>query len=142
MNRRRLARCLILAAGALSLANGARAQSVTTYHNGNDRHGTYIVPGLTASAAATMHVDSGFDGRVTGSVYAQPLYWQPPGQAGRVSVATEANSVAAREADRGTAIWQTRLPAPAPHSALGCGNIAQEGVTGTPAMDPQTGTIN
>ena len=140
MTKRQPPRRLILAI-ALFATGQAAAQSVTTYHNGNDRHGAYVVPGLTAAAAAGMHLDRGFDGRVSGSIYAQPLFWQPAGRAGRVIVATEANVVAALDAARGTPVWQTHLPAPAPLSAFGCGNIAQEGITGTPAIDPQSGTI-
>ena len=138
---RRHAGCLALGIIALFGAGAARAQSVVTYHNGNDRHGAYVVPGLTGSAAAGMHRVAGFDGRVAGSVYAQPLFWQPSGKPGRVIVATEANTVESLDEDRGTPVWQARLPPAAPLSALGCGNIDQEGVTGTPVIDPQSGTI-
>ncbi len=136
---KRIGGCLAIAAWLA--AGAASAQSVTTYHNGNDRHGAYVVPGLTAAAAGGLHLDAGFDGRVSGSVYAQPLFWQASGEAGRVIVATEANTVEALDAERGTPVWRTRLPRPAPLSALGCGNIEQEGITGTPAIDAESGTI-
>ena len=141
MTHRRLLKTMTLAAVAVVGAAQAHAQSVTTYHNGNDRHGAYVVPGLTAATAAAMHRDDKFDGRVAGAVYAQPLFLQAPGQHGLLIVATEANTVEALDAERGIAACQARRPAPAPHSALGCGNIEQEGVTGTPVIDPQTGTL-
>jgi hypothetical protein len=134
-----------LAFAALLWAGGAGrsiAESVTTYHNGADRHGAYVVPGLTEAAAANMHLDPAFNGAVSGNVYAQPLYWKPAGtRAGRVIVATESNVVEALDADAGTVVWQTQLPPPAPLSALPCGNINPEGVTGTPVIDPASGTI-
>ncbi len=132
---------VLLASTTLALGV-AQAQSVTTYHNGNNRHGLYVVPGLTTAAAANMHRDTGFNGAISGNVYAQPLYWQPSGASvGRLIVATENNVVEALDANAGTPVWTAHLPAPAPLSALGCGNINPEGITGTPAIDPSSGTI-
>ncbi len=127
---------------ALAASGTAAAQSVTTYHNGINRHGEYVVPGLTAAMAAGMHMDTAFHGAVTGNVYAQPLYWQASaGAPGVVIVATEANEIDALDANTGALVWRTQLPAPAPNSALQCGNINPEGITGTPAIDPASGTI-
>jgi hypothetical protein len=132
-----------LAATAMALFTGhAAAQSVTTYHNGLNRHGEYTVAGLTAATAANMHRDTTFDGTVSGDMYAQPLYWKPSGATtGQVIVATESNVVEALDDTTGKVTWQTQLPAAAPLSALQCGNINPEGVTGTPAIDPASGTI-
>ena len=131
------------AALAVSLAAcSAAAQSVTTYHNGINRHGEYGVPGLTAATAATMHQDSAFNGTFTGDVYAQPLYWQPTAHTvGTVIVATETNLVEALDANTGTLVWSTQLPAGPANNQLQCGNIPIEGITGTPAIDPATGLI-
>ena len=128
---------------ALALVAGtASAQSVTTYHNGINRHGEYTVPGLTAATAASMHQDTAFNGTFSGEVYAQPLYWQASANTvGNVIVATEGNLVEALNAGTGAAAWSTQLPAGPSSSALQCGNIPIEGITGTPAIDPATGLI-
>jgi len=125
----------------LGLAGPAAAQSVVTYHNSQTRHGDYTVPGLTKAAAATMALDSGFNGVVSGAVYAQPLYWAPKGGAAELVVATENNIVYALDPDTGAVLWSRSLPSPAPQNELGCGDINPEGVTGTPVIDPQSGTL-
>jgi outer membrane protein assembly factor BamB len=120
----------------------ANAQSVLTYHGTSNRYGAYIVPGLTDATAANMHLVSGFAGAVNGAVYAQPLYWQPPhARTGQVIVATETNAVYALDGVTGAVVWQTQLGAAVPHSALPCGNINPEGVTGTPVIDAPTKTL-
>lgn len=125
-----------------ALPGAALGQSVATYHNSPDRSGLYTVPGLTLAAASKMHRDARFKATVSGNVYAQPLYWQAPGEStGVLIVATESNLVYALNATTGAVVWQTKLAPPAPLSALGCGNIDPEGVTGTPVIDPATGTL-
>jgi hypothetical protein len=120
----------------------APAQGVTTYHNSNDRHGAYVVPGLTAAAAAGMHVDPNFHASVSGDVYAQPLVWQPAGGgAARLIVATTANVVQALDAVTGAAVWSTSLPPAVPLRQLPCGNIDPMGTVGTPVIDPASGTL-
>jgi len=120
----------------------AAAQSVTEYHNGIDRHGAYVMPGLTKQAAGRMHMDAGFSATVPGNIYAQPLFWQKAGAAtGEVIIATEADVVEAVNAATGAALWRQTLGSPVPLSALPCGNIDPEGITGTPAIAPDSGTI-
>ena len=132
----------LAAAVCFLVAHQAAAQSVTTYQNSINRHGEYVVPGLTASAAANLRRDTAFDGAVCGHVYAQPLYWKPPGAAsGRVIVAPESNMVEALDDTTGKIVWETKLAAPARLRALDCGNINPEGITGTPAIDAASGTI-
>jgi hypothetical protein len=129
--------CLLLAAAA-----PAAAENVTAYHNGIRRHGAYVVPTLTLQAAATMHVDTAFKGAVTGNVYAQPLFWRASGvKPGEVIVATESNVVEALNSATGAVLWSTTLGTPVPLSALPCGNIDPEGITGTPVIDAATGTL-
>lgn len=133
-------------AALLSLVLGAPAAafaaSVPTYHNTNNRHGLYVDPGLTAAAAAAIHLDNNFHPALSGQVFAQPLYWRPAGaKAGLLVVATGNNTVYGLDADNGAIVWQQQLPAPAPRSQLSCGNINPEGVLGTPVIDPATGTL-
>jgi outer membrane protein assembly factor BamB len=133
---------LLMTLALLALSRAAPAQSVLTYHNGNARLGDYVVPGLTASAAASMHIDSGFVASFTGNVHAQPLYWQTKADpTGEVIVVTESNTVLALNASTGATVWQTQLAPPAPLSAFPCGNINPEGITGTPVIDGSTGTL-
>jgi outer membrane protein assembly factor BamB len=131
----------IFALALVAASSRSSAQSVTTYHNGNTRHGTYVLPGLTLANAARMHLDTGFNGLVSGNIYAQPLFWQPKGSAGEVIVATESNTVVALNAGSGGVIWQTSLGAPVPLSDLPCGNINPDGITGTPVIDPAHATL-
>jgi hypothetical protein len=119
----------------------AAADNVVTYHNSPTRHGTYIVPRLTPAAAAGMHVDANFDGKVDGHVYAQPLFWHPPGGKALVIVATESDVVAALDARTGTTLWKNKLGEPVPLKSLPCGNIDPDGITGTPVIDPAAGVL-
>jgi hypothetical protein len=122
-------------------ATTAKAQSVVAYHNGSNRSGLYTVPGLTVAAASTIHLDSAFSASFSGNVYAQPLYWAPNGGPKLLIVATESNTVYGLNADTGAQVWKTQLTASGRLSALGCGNIDPEGITGTPVIDPATGTL-
>lgn len=128
---------LAIAAGRPSLAAGG-----DSYHGGPDRSGRYIVPGLTWTRAAGARLDPGFDGRVQGHVYAQPLYWRPPGAAhGRLIVATEDNFVQALDALSGREVWRRSVGPAVARAALPCGDIDPLGITGTPAIDERTRTV-
>ncbi len=128
-----LAATLLAALPSLSVAN----DSVVTYHNGNLRHGLYVVPSLNLAAAANMQRDKKFKATIDGHMYAQPLFWKPKGaRRGLVIAATESNNVYALDEASGDVVWQQSLGAPAAHSELGCGNIDPVGVTGTPVIDP------
>ena len=138
MNRTALATLGLLAVAPAYAAD----QGVLTYHNTNSRHGLYGVPGLTAAAAATVHFDTKFKAGFSGNVYAQPLYWKPAGASvGLLIVATEGNLILGINADTGATVWQTQLATPVTSGELPCGNISPEGVTGTPVIDPATGTV-
>ena len=118
------------------------AASVTSYHNDPARDGVFTTPGLSWQAASSLHVDDGFHGAVNGAVYAQPLYWHPPGAAhGLLIVATEADEVDALDADTGRTVWRTRLGRPVPLTQLPCGDIDPLGITGTPVIDAAQGTV-
>jgi outer membrane protein assembly factor BamB len=140
--RRRLRRVLMLLIATVAGVGAAAAQSVVTYHGAADRSGLYVAPALTWAKSASVRLDTSFDATVDGAVYAQPLYWVPPGGgAARIIVATEHNNVYALNARTGKQIWETSLGTPVPLSALPCGNINPMGVTGTPTIDPTTGIV-
>ena len=125
---------LVLAAAAPS-----SAQLVTTYHGSFERTGNSVVPQLTWERARQVHLDPSFAARFSGHLYAQPLYWQPPGPAGaELIVATENNTVDAIDAAAGRTIWARSLGPPVPLSAQRCGNIDPLGITGTPVIDPSS----
>lgn len=135
-------RTLTLAALLSGISCACAAQSVVTYHNSLTRHGEYVVPGLTLSAAAGLHLDTQFSAKLNGHIYAQPLYWLPAGsKSGELIVATESNHVYALSAKTGATIWDTKLKASVPLSELPCGNIDPSGITGTPVIDPSAGVV-
>jgi PQQ enzyme-like repeat protein len=120
----------------------ARAQSVTNYHGGPTRSGAYVMPGLTWERARGVHIDPSFDGRVEGHIYSQPLLWQSPKTNRKLLlVATEDDVVYALDANSGKVAWQKSLGRPAKSSELPCGNIDPLGITGTPVIDDDKGTI-
>jgi outer membrane protein assembly factor BamB len=137
MNMRVWALAIALAA----LPEWAAADNVVTYHNTPDRHGAYTIPGLTLPAAAAMHLDAGFHASVQGHVYAQPLFWHPAGGRALVIVATESDVVQALDATTGAQVWEAKLGAPVALSALPCGDIDPDGITGTPVIDPKAGSL-
>ena len=155
----RAAAIAVILAGSLLSAHPVRAQvSVSTYRNDNARMGqnpneTFLNPSnVNPSTFGKL-----FSYPVDGYVYAQPLYVPNvdiPGQ-GRhnvVFVATEHNSVYAFDADKPGAgpLWAASFidPAPAhgitpvPHGDVDADDVVPEvGITGTPVIDEQTGTL-
>jgi len=120
----------------------AAPADVLTYHADAARGGHYQADGLTWAAAAHLQPDPGFDGRVPGHIYAQPLFWQAQqGGPELVIVATEDDVVAALDATSGQIVWQTRVGAPVPATALPCTNIDPLGITGTPVIDPARNAV-
>lgn len=132
----------LLSQTAAADAATAAAANVATYHADAARSGHYAAAGLSWAAAAHLQPEPGFDGRVPGHIYAQPLVWHPPrGGPGLVIVATEDDVVAALDAASGRMVWQTRLGTPVPATALPCSNIDPLGITGTPVIDPDRGAV-
>ncbi len=126
----------LVVAGLWSAVLPTNAQvNVTQHHNHDSRDGLYIDPAFTLSAAATLTRDLGFNGTITGNVYAQPLYIENgPGGRAMVIAVTESNNVYALDAADGTVIWQRNVGPPV-SSGLPCGNISPLGITGTPVVD-------
>jgi outer membrane protein assembly factor BamB len=116
---------------------------------------------LTATVLAPQNVGVNTFGRlfttvVDGQVYAQPLYdsgvnitaGPSPGVHDVVYVATEHDSLYAIDAHSGSVLWQDSFINPAagvttvPSSDTGANDMAPEiGITGTPVIDPGTGTL-
>jgi hypothetical protein len=139
---KRWERALAFALASLALVSSAAAQSVLTYHGRSDRHGNYPMPALSWEAARSLRLDAGFTPRFEGHLYAQPLYWRPPGAAtGLLIVASESNIVTAIDAATGNTVWTRSLGRPVPLSAFGCGNIDPLGITGTPVIDEASGSL-
>ena len=145
--KRSFSTCLLVALIALvgpSFSSGAEAagKSVLTYHADPGRSGNFIVPSLTWDRASSLQLDGNFRPRISGHVYAQPLYWRgSESSSGVLLVATEDNIVHAIDAVSGEERWQRLLGKPVPRSSLSCGNISPLGVTGTPVIDASTEAI-
>lgn len=125
-----------VALSAVGLAASCHGQSVLTYHGAVERSGNFVVPALTWERARNARLDPGFQPRFSGHLYAQPLYWHPPGTpAGVLIVATEDNGVHAIDMRSGNEIWARSVGPPVALSTQPCGNIDPLGITGTPVID-------
>jgi len=110
-------------------ANGRDASGWTTYHGNNSRSGYVTSPEVCPKEGWKSQT-------LDGEVYAEPLVYD-----GMVLVATENDSVYSLNATSGLLLWRTNLGSPMPGSALPCGDISPNGITGTPVIDPATDTI-
>ena len=133
----------------------ASAADVLTYHNDNARTGQDLAETiLNPSNVNSTDFGKVFTDAVDGAIYAQPLYMANvtiPGQGVHnvVFVATENDSVYAFDADNpGPALWHDSFINP----AKGITSVPttqswqldmdpQVGITGTPVIDPTTGTL-
>jgi hypothetical protein len=110
--------------------------NVTQEHNNLSRDGLYIDAAFTLGNAPNLARDMGFDGTISGHVYAQPLYIEGGPNGAMVIAVTESNNVYALHADTGTVIWsRTDIGTPAPEGSPCPGNIMPVGITGTPVVD-------
>lgn len=129
---------------ATSIASRAdpRSRSILTHHGHLDRSGNFIVPALTWERARSLRLDENFRPRVSGNVYAQPLYWRgPESKSAIILLATESNVVYAIDADTGAEVWKSSLGRTVARASLPCGNIDTLGITGAPVIDEATEAI-
>jgi uncharacterized repeat protein (TIGR03806 family) len=147
----------------------AAAVSVLTYHNDNARTGANTNETLLTPANVNTNTFGRlFTNNVDGYIFAQPLYvpnLSIPGQGVHnvIFVATEHNSIYAFDADgnggaNGGVIWQTNLGVSAISVFTNGASMTSEfgdrynnhqftdltpevGITGTPVIDPATGTL-
>jgi PQQ-like domain len=140
---RMLFSCVLAAALSMGVAAAQQpTQSVLTYHGALDRSGLFVVPGLTAERARSLHLDTAFDAKIEGRTYAQPLFWLPKGTThGLIIVATENDTVYALDALSGAQVWKRVLGEPVRQGDLPCGNIFPLGVTGTPVIDEANAAV-
>lgn len=133
---------LAIALSAIGSVRAADDRSILTYHGAPNRSGNFVVPALTVERARGTHLDGGFQAKLSGHLYAQPLYWRETAiSAGIILAATENNEVQALDAASGRQLWSRSLGPPVSRADLGCGNINPLGVTGTPVIDPATQAI-
>jgi hypothetical protein len=146
-------RAVVLLA-ALALATLAWAQRVTTSQYDNARSGANLhETTLTPRNVKVQHFGKVFTLHVDGDVYAQPLFLggvEIPGK-GRhdvLFIATEHDSIYAFDAygNPSTPLWQASFLkdglTPVPARDANCPFISPEiGITSTPVIDPDTGTL-
>jgi len=135
----------------ITVPGASAGLNYTTWKNDNWRTGqqlqeTILTPGNVNSA----HFGVLFSQPVDGYVFAQPLYLSHLSIAGGthnvVFVATEHDSVYAFDADKSASpLWHTSLiPSGAstvPQSLAGGTIYPENGITGTPVINPSTGTL-
>jgi hypothetical protein len=149
---------LLIAIFGLS-AGLSRAQvNVTTYHNDTSRSGLNMQETvLTPSSVTSAQFGKLFSVPLDGNVYAQPLVLTNVTINGTVHtvlyVATEHGSIYAIDADAtsttATVLWQVNLIPSGGTTVVGTVNIApvctdivpEIAITGTPVIDPSTGTL-
>src|SRR6266404_8877795 len=116
------------------VARAGTQVNVTQEHNNPSRDGVYIDSAFTPSAAAGLTRDLNFNGTISGSVYAQPLYIEGGPNGPMVIAVTESNNVYALNATTGLPIWsRTDIGPPVPTTP--CGGFNPTGITGTPVVD-------
>ena len=65
-----------LAATTFGLPAGVVAGDILTFHGDPNRSGHFVVPALSWERARSLRLDENFHAKLSGHVYAQPLYRQ------------------------------------------------------------------
>jgi len=119
------------------------AVNVSAHHNNLSRDGLYVDQAFVPALASSLKRDTNFTGKITGNVYAQPLYIEGgPGHKTMVVVVTESNYVYALDALSGGVIWSTNVGPPVTTTGvLPCGNVLPVGISGTPVVDLPSRTL-
>lgn len=140
--------CLLV--WSLLSPSSAKAVNVLTQHNDLSRDGANLAEtNLTPANVNVSTFGKVFTQTVDGQIYAQPLYVQgltiSNVTRNVVFVCTENNSVYAFDADNAAAgaLWHTNLGAAVPYTDVNsCSDLKPViGITGTPVIDPETGTL-
>ena len=119
-------------ADAAAVASAPAASSWTVYHGDLAGQGV-AAPVSTVDTMAPAWTSPALDGQ---------LYGEPLVSAGRVYVATEADTVYALSAATGAVVWSVHLGTPVPSGSLPCGDISPTaGITGTPVIDASRAEI-
>src|ERR1043165_651364 len=119
---------LLVSLWGAALSANAQQVNVTQEHNNASRDGVYIDSAFTPSAAANLTRDLGFNGTISGNVYAQPLYIEGGPNGPMIIAVTESNSVYALNATTGLPIWaRTDIGLPVPSTP--CGGFNPTGIT-------------
>ena len=105
----------------------------TTYHGNNSRNAD---AGPTGGRLLSCVRPGWKSQALDGQVYAEPLVYR-----GIVVVATEKDNVYGLNLTSGATVWVARLGTPVDGSSLPCGDINPTGITGTPVINPVTGTV-
>lgn len=131
----------------ISALAAAEGPAILTFHGDLARTG-WTVDERTLTPAT---VRSGAFGKlwassVRGEIYAEPLVVPGVAVLGRVRtvvyVVTEDDLIYALDASDGKPVWgPVSLGTPVPRAALPCGNIDPVGITSTPVLDREAGTL-
>jgi polyvinyl alcohol dehydrogenase (cytochrome) len=92
--------------------------------------------GVAAGAGTAGQLSIGWQARLDGAVYGQPLL-----VGHLVIAATENDSIYALDASTGHVVWQAHVGTPVPLADLPCGDIDPLGITGTPVYDQGNGLV-
>jgi hypothetical protein len=126
--------------------------NVTTWHNDNSRsgantHETFLTPSFVSSTNFGEVWAASVDGMVYGQLLVLTNVTIGGGKHNVVYAASEHDSLYALDADTGALYWKKSFISPpsvttVPSSQHSCSDITPEfGITGTPVIDPSTGTI-
>lgn len=112
-------------------ATGASATNWLTYGRILARTGDDPASGPSQSAKQLWQSP-----QLDGDIYGEPLL-----DSGRLFIVTENNTFYSLDATSGKVVWQQHVGTPISRSSLPCGDIDPTGITGTPVIDPSSGTL-